>query len=460
MMRRGVVLVAVLFVTALLAIVAAVLAFRVRAELAASTAKTRGEQAYQAALSGLGVALAVLRSSSADAGVWYDNPDLFRNQFVADDGANRWYFTIYADGDAEQNTLRYGLSDEAGKINVNVAPAETLAALRNMTAELVDCLLDYRDADGETRPEGAEQEYYDGLNRPYFIPNGPLGTVEEMLMIKGFSGPVVYGEDANLNGLLDPNEDDGDDSFPPDNRDGRLDRGLRALVTVYSSEPDLDRSGRPRVNINGDQAASGDLGLPQQTLQFIALYRAEGNAFKHPSELLEMRYQLKQAPRNVPGLQAGSWIESGVGGEQLPVVLDRLTTRPADTRRPVVGLVNVNTAPLEVLAALPGMDANIAQQIIDVRRNLDAETLSTPAWLYTQNLLDAAAFKQVAPMLTARSYQFSARCVGFGVPCGRYRVLEAVLDLSGSVPRIAYLRDITRLGLPFALDADVVERAR
>jgi hypothetical protein len=106
------------------------------------------------------------------------------------------------------------------------------------------------------------------------------------------------------------------------------------------------------------------------------------------------------------------------------------------------------------------MDANLAQQIVDARGNLDAETKSTTAWLYTQNLVDAAAFKVVAPFITTRSYQYSVRCVGFGVPCGRYRVLEAVVDLSGSAPRVTYLRDISRLGLPFPLDVDSIERSR
>jgi hypothetical protein len=73
--------------------------------------------------------------------------------------------------------------------------------------------------------------------------------------------------------------------------------------------------------------------------------------------------------------------------------------------------------------------------------------------------LEADRFKEVAPRLTARSYQFSVRCVGFGVPCGQYRVLEAVVDLAGRTPRLAYVRDVTRLGLPFALDPERLERS-
>jgi type II secretory pathway component PulK len=481
---RGVVLVAVLVVAALVAIIAAGLMFRMRAEVAATAAVGRGEQAYEAATSGIVRAVVVLKASGGDMSIWYDNPDLFQNQLVADDGANRWYFTVYGDNaDVQQPTPRFGLTDEAGKINPNSATPEMLLALPNMSAELVDCLVDYRDADAETRPDGAEQDYYDQLESPYAIPNGPLSTVEELLLVKGFNAEIVYGEDANMNGILDPNEDDGDETFPPDNHDGRLDRGLRGVATVVSNEPNVDSAGRPRININtgsqgktsGSPDASGGgedaggaadsqggaiSGVPAKLAEFIRLYRGDGGTFKHPSELLEMRYQLKNQPKDAPGLKPGSWIESGVGAAELPMVLDRLTTQPTGKNKPLVGLVNANTAPLEVLAALPGMDANLAQQIVDARSELDAETKASVAWLYTQGLLDADAFKKVAPYLTARSFQYSVRCVGFGVPCGRFRVVEAVIDVSGGTPRVVYTRDISRLGLPFALDAESLERSR
>ena len=458
MKRRGVVLVAVLIVTALIAMVAASLLFRMRAEQAASAAEVHGEQAYEAALSGLEFVRTLLKGSAGDMDVWYDNPDIFQNQMVADDGANIWYFTVYGDDPEGEDTVRYGVTDEAGKINLNVAPAEVLLDLAGLTSELVDCLVDYRDADDEAGPEGAEQEYYNDLPIPYMIPNGPLATIDELLLIKGFDGTFVYGEDANLNGRLDPNEDDGEDTFPPDDRDGRLNRGLRGLATVYSAEPNVDSAGKARIDLNAGPPPE-DLGLSEDTQRFIAAYLAEGNKFSHPSELLEAAYTCKQAHPELGNLAAGAEIASGVGPEDLAVILDRLTTVPAGQKL-VTGLVNVNTAPAEVLARLPGLDASAASQIVDVRRDLDPASKATPAWLYAQNLLDAAAFKEVAPFVTARSFQFSVRCVGFGVPCGRFRVLEAVLDLSGGQVRVLYLRDITRLGLPLALDADFVERRR
>jgi type II secretory pathway component PulK len=458
---RGVVLVAVLVVAALVAIIAAGLMFRVRAEVAASASGTRGEQAYEAALSGVARAMTVLRAAASDPTVWSDNPDLFQNQMVADDGANQWYFTVYGDAaDPQLGVSRYGLTDEAGKVNLNVAPAETLRNLPGMTSELADCLMDYREPGADPRPEGAKQDYYDHLDSPYLMAGGPLETLDELLMVKGFNAQIVYGEDANMNGLLDPNEDDGDDSFPPDARDGRLDKGLRGAATVVTSEPNTNKAGRARVNINADAPPNRIPGLPDQTLRFILLYRAEGNTFKHPSELLEMKYKLKQDHNEIPGARAGTEIDSGVKGEQLAAVLDELSTQPTGRAKPVVGLINVNTAPAEVLAVLPGMDPNLAQQIADARRDLDADTKSSVAWLYTQNLLDAAAFKLAAPYLTTRSYQYSLRCVGFGVPCGRYRVLEAVVDIGGGAPRVVYLRDISRLGLPFPLNVEAMDRGQ
>src|SRR5438552_14323552 len=67
--------------------------------------------------------------------------------------------------------------------------------------------------------------------------------------------------------------------------------------------------------------------------------------------------------------------------------------------------------------------------------------------------MNADLFKKVAPFLTSRSFQYHLQVVGYGLPSGRYRVLEAIIDLAGIQPQITYLRDLTKLGLPFRIDA-------
>ncbi len=69
---------------------------------------------------------------------------------------------------------------------------------------------------------------------------------------------MLYGEDTNLNGYLDDHENDGDESEPDDNHNGRLDPGFYDYVTVYSVEANVDAEGETRININ-DASARIDL---------------------------------------------------------------------------------------------------------------------------------------------------------------------------------------------------------
>ncbi len=59
---------------------------------------------------------------------------------------------------------------------------------------LVDALADWLDADDEERDHGAESGYYAGLDRPYACRNGPVPYPEELLLVKGFSKKLLYGD--------------------------------------------------------------------------------------------------------------------------------------------------------------------------------------------------------------------------------------------------------------------------
>jgi DNA uptake protein ComE-like DNA-binding protein len=467
------ILVAVLVMIALGAMIAAGAAFRIRAESSVSHAITTGRQARQAAMSGVDRAVALIRNSGGDPLVWADNPDELAARFVSSDGRDEWYFTVYAHNPSDPEFPRNGAVDEAGKINLNVASEQTLRAMFAEwpeADELVDSLLDYRDADDDPRTNGAEQTYYDALPHPFLVRNKPyIRTIEETLVIKGFHGAVVYGEDHNLNGLLDASEDDRDTSFPyGDNGDGVLDRGLFGTATTHSYEYDVDSAGNPRVNLNGDPAAIARLGLPEQTVRFIEEYRKAGNEFTHPSQLLNMTFRAKvkeeQRYTDAGGrertrtVEVWKTLESGVGPDELETVMDRLTTRPTRGRKQrVVGLVNVATASVEVLSMIENIDVGLASRIADARLAVAPEDAATTAWLVSGGVVSAETYKEIAPALTSRSFQYRIRVVGFGVPSGRYCVLEAVVDLADGEPRIVYLRDLTRLGLPFAVDTELLD---
>jgi type II secretory pathway component PulK len=442
--NKGMVLYAVLAITAMSTMIAASVMFRMRAELSASGAYVRGDQAWSTAFSGIKHAMAILAQPPSEGGN-YNNPDLYADQLVCGEGGQEWYFTIYAYNEQDDTEVRYGVTDTSGKINVNTASRKVLEALPNMTTELVDCLIDFRDPDEEPQKNGAEQEYYNQLAHPYAIRNGSLMTLEELLLIKGFDGTLVYGEDANFNTMLDPNEDDGEDTHPDDNSDGILDRGLRSLLTTISYARNVDNENQARININGKvDSRSLRRAVGRTTADFIEFYQDSGKKFTHPSQLLNMSYTSGKSGSSKTS-------QSGVNSAtDLARVMDKLTV---SSSKVVWGtVINVNTAPPEALLAVLGDDnADLVERIVSIRTDLTPDEKSTTAWLYGNDLVGAGKFKTIAPLLTARGFQYRIQVIGYGINSGRYCVLEAIVDLAATTPRILYLRDLTGLGIPFAL---------
>jgi len=135
------------------------------------------------------------------------------------------------------------------------------------------------------------------LEPAYRAKNGPIQTVEELLMVKGFNGRILYGEDYNSNGYLDQNEDDGPEGlFPPDDGDGVLDRGLLSYVTVYSWDMNSGNDNKARVNINAFPFSAPDK-LPEyiteelssEVIEFIAEARKRGYKFRSVGELVGLK---------------------------------------------------------------------------------------------------------------------------------------------------------------------------
>lgn len=446
------VLVAVLIVIMLASMVAVSLLFHVKAEDNASAASAGSEQAWAAAMSGVYEAMRIAAQTKPGEFDWRDNRAVFHERFLFDDGADRWFFTVYAPPDPDaHDELRYGLTDEAGKLNVNFAAETNLLKLPNMTPVLTQALLDFLDADNTAHPEGAEQEFYDALARPYTIRNGPLDTLDDLLLVRGFSPALVFGEDANHNFRLDPNEDDGDQRSPPDNKDGKLDLGLRQFLTVSSYEYDDDNEGVPRTDINDPTDPLPKVELPEPLVTYILALRTNKITVAHAVDLLEARGKFKDA--------SGKEVElaSEVGRDELPRVLEQFT---ASKEYRLTELINVNTAPVPVLATVPGIDESLAEAIVSARRGLTAERRRTIAWLFQESVMDVPTFKKLAPRFTARSFQYSFQVVGYGVPSGRYRVIEATINLAEGKPVITYLRDLTRLGMPFRLNTTVSEEGQ
>lgn len=447
--QRGFILVAVLTVILLASMVAVSLMFRLRAEELAAAAGATTDRGWDAAISGVYAAMDVAARSRPDSLDWQNQPDQFLQKVVWEDGAEIWCFTVFSApptdiGATEGAPVRFGLTDEASKININATHQPILEKLPRVTPPLAQAIRDFCDADVASRPQGAEQEFYSALDASYPVRNGPLASLDQLLQVRGVTRTVLYGEDANGNFRLDRNEDDGDDEFPPDDGDGQLNRGLRQYLTVGSYEPNVDATGFPRRELNDPAETFFDVALPGAVVEFIDTLRRNKIRIEHPADLLEAKGKFKDKDGKEKEM------ESGVTPKELPLLLDAFTTTNS-SRFP--GLVNLNTAPVVVLQSLPGMDLTLAESVAAARKHLTPERRQSIAWLYEDGVVDAGLFKQLARQLTARSFQFHFHVIGFSLPSARYRVLEVEIDLGTGRPIITYLRDVTRGGLPFPLAA-------
>lgn len=362
-----------------------------------------------------------------------DDSDLYEAQEVGDG-----YFWVLRSNLESDREFTFGLTDEASKINLNSASQEMLQRLPGMTAELAASIIDWRDEDSDVTTGGAESEYYLLQADGYQCKNAPLETVDEILLIKGASQELLYGEDTNLNGYLDDQENDGDESEPPDNRNGRLDAGFYDYVTVYSTESNVDADGNARINIT-DASAVSDL----QTLLT--------DTFKEDRALEIIQRSGISSSQSFENI-LDFYYRSQMTADEFSQIADKLTTS-SETALP--GLVNVNKAPKEVLLCLPGLEESDAEALVSYRES-NSDSLTSIAWV-TQ-VLDQEKAVGIGSYITVRSYQYSADviCVsGNGRSYKRYRV---VLDTQGGSPRVVYWRSLTHFGWP--LQPEIVEALR
>ncbi len=533
--RRGVVLIAVLLIVVVLSLAAYQYSEWITAENRAASGYQHAIQTRALADSGVNYAAVMLSNSDAFTntldGNPFDNSAVFQNVVVLDNGSGRrGMFTVLSllspdDPNFTTQPYRYGLADEAGKINVNGllqldngqgnAGYTVLMNLPNMTDDVANAILDWISPGDTPRTDGAKEDYYDSLTPPYHCKNGPLDSLEELLLVRGVTAQLLFGNDKNRNGVLDPDEDDGT---------GVVDLGWSAYLTVYSREPNSDSQGNARIYIN--DADINGMGeslttlLGQDMANYIVAYRLYGPAAStaapgaagggakgggasgassmsvstqstssaplSSSDTTAVQGQLRtargspktQKPQQISSLYnlVGSKVSVSVGTGRtarsislpsplndpsqlatlLPLVLDETTTTLNADLPP---RINVNTASQTVLETLPGLDDSDIQNIMTIRPDPTTAAAApdpifqTPAWLLTQGNLSIAKVKALAPYITARTQVYRFQALGYYEGGGPVARVEAVVDGNNGRPRIVYRRDLAELGSGFDVNA-------
>jgi type II secretory pathway component PulK len=440
--RGGTVLIVTMWVVLVLASLVLVLARTMQVEAVCSA---NGLSAAQADAIQQGAVQYVLAHTAGLQGKLPTDIDMPCEAVAVGQGA---FWIIKPNYDNERE-FAYGLVDESSKLNLNYSSTNSLMKLPDMTEEFAIAIADWHSPTTDPSPGGAKSEYYQLLPDPYQCKNSPFETVEELFLVKSATTSILYGEDINRNGMLDPNEDDGDVSDPADNRDGKLDRGIVPFVTVYSVEPNLTIDGNARVNVNMDVVNTGTRGTrstsaPAATLRDLLGKSMSAGRADQVTALARTRRPFTSALDFAARM--------GLTTAEFAPIADSLTAQPAGSLR---GLINVNTAPREVLACLPGLDDSDVDALI-AQRTQSATDTTNIAWVLQALKPDKA--RAIGSSITARTYRYSADIVSVSGDGRAFRRCRIIVDAQTTTPKVIFRQDLTHLGWP--LDEQIMTRLR
>lgn len=200
--QNGVALILVLWMLALLTVIANSMVASMRSEVQVAANLVSSARAEAAADAGVFKAILALSIPGADPQQWQGN-----------DLAHDWAF-----GDARMSIT---IVDEGGKIDLNAAPETLLASMfRSVGMDtdsadgLADAISDWRDADDLRHPHGAEREEYVAAGMESGPRNGKFESIEELRQVLGMSNDVF--------------------------------QRVAPLITVNSGQPGVDSSVAPR----------------------------------------------------------------------------------------------------------------------------------------------------------------------------------------------------------------------
>ncbi len=194
--ERGVVLLLVLLVLALISVLVLSWAQEWRTELRLAANFREASQCHRLAEAGVYYALGkLLEAKSIEASAFNLNSQEAAAQLAAAWRGDRSLHQVKLPG----GLVEVRLEDEGGKINLNQINEEIMARLFSgigfslaQIPIMVDSIQDWRSRGDQPRPNGAKSPYYLGMEPPYVSRNGPFEVVEELAWVRGFEGsPMI-----------------------------------------------------------------------------------------------------------------------------------------------------------------------------------------------------------------------------------------------------------------------------
>jgi len=460
MRRAGSILVGVLWCMVLLSVLVIGVLHTARMDLLVVKNYADRVQAHYLALAGVERAKALIfqdvvtrqQTAKNHTGSLYNDPKDFQ-----DGSLGPGKFRVFRRASPEDGGgIIYGISDEESRLNLNSASAGQLTNLDGMTPDILAAIIAWRTpatqnpaAQNSAAPGAANSDYYLSLRPPYLARNGPFQTVRELLMVRGVTPELLLGNDVNQNGFLDASDDLAGPAAPAAKPPPPPSPGWAALLTVTDTDKNVNASGKDRVNPqSADEATLMTVpGITQPIARAIISYRGQ-NQLQTLDDLLSVTAQnSNQGAGQNPGAganPAGGRNASGNSGP--PVISQELFGQIADDLTladgtDLAGLINLNTASLDVLLCLPGVQQPLAQAILNYRASTGY--FDNVAGLLKVDGMTRAIFKQVVPLVTARSETYRIVCEGKINSSGALQRIEAIVHIGRSdIETLAYREDL------------------
>ncbi|MEM7228104.1 MAG: hypothetical protein AAF432_04735 [Planctomycetota bacterium] len=334
-----------------------------------------------------------------------------------------------------------GPLDEHSKLHVNdQSNLGYIYLLNDMTPDVADAITDWMDEDDEISTFGVERDYYLGLPTPYEPRNGLMRSTAEMELIAGIWPEYLRGEDWNMNGRLDPNENDGDISPPEDEPDGILNPTWGMLLTTYSRKGGYGMvTGLEAMNLRFADAEELQERLQIDERQAEALRVFASN----DQNSIEMLLTSSLADLSgIPTIEDDP--ENGMRSlneEQLRMVFAECTMDDP-LEGPMPGKLNINTVSADLLRQMFSDESTerLVDEVLYLRNNR-AEGVVSPVDLRDIPNLDSGSLERLASLFDVRSNVFLVSSKGRCSSSGLEVEIVAIVDRSTLPVRILEYRE-------------------
>ncbi|MFA6173184.1 MAG: hypothetical protein WC701_05810 [Kiritimatiellales bacterium] len=196
-MKKGAALIVVMWVLVIVSMIVSSFAFEMQMEARIISAQRKRFKADQLALAGVELAKAMLAfkpEAGADKDTIYEDPYLTEAARITN-GVPVNYSEEFGDG-----TVKLRIDYEKGRRYIPAMKPEDWRMLFEQAGipntrwdELIDCLIDWQDEGDLHQLNGAESDDPFYRKRGYECKNAPVDTVDELLLIKGWTPEILYG---------------------------------------------------------------------------------------------------------------------------------------------------------------------------------------------------------------------------------------------------------------------------